>query len=135
MMPKRSIDTKTFYLDKEVEKPVYCLDYIMKNQFKTALITEGPFDCLTAYSYGYPAIATWGNPSPEQINAINRSCLKTIYLAFDNDQAGQRFSRILKSGLSSRILIKEVQLPSHRKDLNDLTFEEFTKVMETAKKS
>lgn len=135
MAPRRSIDTKTFYIDKDIEKPVYCLDFIQKNNIHTALLTEGPFDCLTAYSYGYPAIATWGNPSPEQINAINRSCLKTIYLAFDNDQAGQRFSRILKSGLSSRILIKEVQLPSHRKDLNDLTFEEFTKVMETAKKS
>ena len=47
MMPKRSIDTKTFYLDKDIEKPVYCLDYIMKNQYKTAIITEGPFDCLT----------------------------------------------------------------------------------------
>jgi DNA primase len=47
MLPKRSIDTKTFYLDKDVEKPVYCLDYIIKNNFKTAIITEGPFDCLT----------------------------------------------------------------------------------------
>ena len=47
MLPKRSIDTKTFYLDKNIEKPVYCLDYIMKNQYKTAIITEGPFDCLT----------------------------------------------------------------------------------------
>ena len=42
MLAKRSIDVKSFYLDKDVEKPVYCLDYVMKNNIKTVLITEGP---------------------------------------------------------------------------------------------
>lgn len=120
MLVRRAIDSKIFYMDKNVEKPVYCLDYILKNNIRTAIITEGPFDCLTAYEYGYPAIATLGTPSRSQIDKINKSCLTTIYLMFDNDLAGQKFTDILKKQLDKRILIREVQIPDGYKDINDL---------------
>ena len=135
MAPRRSIAHKIFYLDKEQEKPVYCLDYIIKNNISTAIICEGPFDVLTCYTYGYPAIGTWGNPSPEQIETINRSSIKTLYLGMDNDSAGNRMTNILKAGLSPRIILKEVHYPSWAKDPNDLTYEEFKKVIDEAKNS
>lgn len=135
MAPRRSIDTKQFYIPKELAKPLYCMDYVIKNNISTVLITEGPFDCLTAYTYGYPAIATWGNPSPEQINQLNKSCVKVLYLAFDNDIHGQRFANLVKSRVDPRIIIKEVRLPQNRKDLNELSYEEFQIIMERAKNS
>jgi hypothetical protein len=125
MMPRRSIDYKTFYLDYDMEKPVYCLDFIQKNHYSTAIITEGPFDVLTAYSYGYPAIGTFGNPSDYQIDQINKSCITVLYTMFDNDDAGRKFTRLVKSKLDKRILVVEVKLPEGKKDINDLSFEEF----------
>ena len=133
MLAKRSIDVKSFYLDKDVEKPVYCLDYVMKNNIKTVLITEGPFDCLTGWEYGFPTIATFGKISDYQIEQINKSCINIIYAAFDNDAAGRSFLETLKRKLTKRIIIIETKFPVGRKDLNDLTKEELIKVVQEAR--
>ena len=135
MLTKRSIDTKSFYLDKDVEKPVYCLDYIMKNNIKTVLITEGPFDCLTGWEYGFPTIATFGKISDYQIEQINKSCINIIYAAFDNDAAGRSFLETLKRKLTKRIIIIETKFPAWRKDLNDLTKEELQEIIKNARNS
>lgn len=135
MAPRRSIVYKNFYLDKDQDKPVYCLDFIIKNNITTAMICEGPFDVLTCYTYGYPAIGTWGNPSPTQIESINKSPIKVLYMAMDNDTYGRKFANIIKAGLDPRIIVKEVNWPNGKKDANELTFEEFNKVMTEAKKA
>ena len=135
MLAKRSIDVKSFYLDKDVEKPVYCLDYVMKNNIKTVLITEGPFDCLTGWEYGFPTIATFGKISDYQIEQINKSCINIIYAAFDNDAAGRSFLETLKWKLTKRIIIIETKFPAWRKDLNDLTKEELQEIIKNARNS
>lgn len=135
MLAKRSIDVKSFYLDKDVEKPVYCLDYVMKNNIKTVLITEGPFDCLTGWEYGFPTIATFGKISDYQIWQINKSCINIIYAAFDNDAAGRSFLETLKRKLTKRIIIIETKFPAWRKDLNDLTKEELQEIIKNARNS
>ena len=135
MAPRRSIVYKNFYLDSDQDKPVYCLDYIIKNNITTAMICEGPFDVLTCYTYGYPAIGTFGNPSPSQIEAINKSPIKVLYLAMDNDSAGRRMANTIRAGLDPRIIIKEVHWPNWAKDPNELSYEEFQKVMTIAKNS
>ena len=135
MMTKRSIDTKTFYLDKDVEKPVYCLDYVMKNNIKTVLITEGPFDCLTGWEYGFPTIATFGKISDYQIEQINKSCINIIYAAFDNDAAGRSFLETLKRKLTKRIIIIETKFPANKKDINDLSKEELQEIVKNARNS
>jgi DNA primase len=135
MAPRRHIYYKNFYLDDDQEKPVYCLDYIIKNNITTAMICEGPFDVLTCYTYGYPAIGTFGNPSPYQIEAINKSPIKVLYLAMDNDAAGRRMASTIRSGLDPRIIVKEVHWPNGVKDPNELSYDEFCKVMEIAKNS
>ena len=135
MAPRRSIVYKNFYIDKDQDKPVYCLDYIIKNNISTAMICEGPIDVLTCYTYGYPAIGTFGNPSPSQINAINKSPIKVLYLAMDNDAAGRRMANTIRAGLDPRIIIKEVQWFPNKKDPNEHSFEEFNFVMQNAKNS
>lgn len=135
MAPRRSIVYKNFYLDSDQEKPVYCLDYIIKNNITTAMICEGPIDVLTCYTYGYPAIGTFGNPSPYQIEAINKSPIKVLYLAMDNDAAGRRMTNVIKAGLDPRIIIKEVHWPFGKKDPGELSYDEFQKAMTEAKNS
>ena len=135
MLAKRSIDTKSFYLDKDVEKPVYCLDYVMKNNIKTVLITEGPFDCLTGWEYGFPTIATFGKISDYQIEQINKSCINIIYAAFDNDAAGRSFLETLKRKLTKRIIVIETKFPAGRKDVNDLSKEELQEIIKKARNS
>ena len=135
MLAKRSIDVKSFYLDKDVEKPVYCLDYVMKNNIKTVLITEGPFDCLTGWEYGFPTIATFGKISDYQIEQINKSCINIIYAAFDNDAAGRSFLEMLKRKLTKRIIIIETKFPANKKDVNDLSKEELQEIIKNARNS
>ena len=135
MLAKRSIDMKSFYLDKDVEKPVYCLDYVMKNNIKTVLITEGPFDCLTGWEYGFPTIATFGKISDYQIEQINKSCINIIYAAFDNDAAGRSFLETLKRKLTKRIIIIETKFPANKKDVNDLSKEELQEIIKNARNS
>ena len=135
MLAKRSIDTKSFYLDKDVEKPVYCLDYVMKNNIKTVLITEGPFDCLTGWEYEFPTIATFGKISDYQIEQINKSCINIIYAAFDNDAAGRSFLETLKRKLTKRIIVIETKFPAGRKDVNDLSKEELQEIIKNARNS
>lgn len=135
MLPKRSIDTKTFYLNKEQEKPVYCLNYIEKYGYKTALVTEGPFDTLTGWQYGFPTIGMWGQFSDYQIEQINKSCLNVLYIAFDNDEAGEKFRQALKTRLNSRFILIDVKLPKGKKDINDLTKEEFETCIKNASNS
>lgn len=133
MAPRRSIYNKTFYINKDQDKPVYCLDYIIKNNISTAILCEGPIDVLTCYSRNYPAIGTWGNPSPSQIEAINKSPIKVLYLGMDNDWAGQRMANVVRAGLDPRIIIKEIKWP--QKDPNACSLEEFQKALEDAKNS
>ena len=135
MLAKRSIDVKSFYLDKDVEKPVYCLDYVMKNNIKTVLITEGPFDCLTGWEYGFPTIATFGKISDYQIEQINKSCINIIYAAFDNDAAGRSFLETLKRKLTERIIVIETKFPANKKDVNDLNKEELQEIIKNARNS
>jgi DNA primase len=133
MAPRRYIYNKTFYIDKDRDKPVYCLDYIVKNNISTAILCEGPIDVLTCYSRNYPAIGTWGNPSPSQIEAINKSPIKVLYLGMDNDWAGQRMANVVRAGLDPRIIIKEIKWP--QKDPNACSLEEFQKAINDAKNS
>lgn len=132
MLPTRAIDYKVFHLDKNIEKPVYCLNEIIKNNINTVIITEGPFDTLTGWTYGKPTIGTLGTISDHQIESINKSCITTIFTMFDNDTAGRRFTEILKHKLNKRILVYEVKIPDGKKDLNDLTKEEFDNCLKLA---
>lgn len=135
MMPKRSTESKMFYLDKDIEKPVYCLDVIQRENIKTAMIVEGPIDCLSGWTFGYPTIATLGQPSDEQIEKINKSCITTLYLCMDNDKAGREFTRTLKWKLSKRIIKIDIKLPANRKDINECTKEEFNRALQEALKN
>lgn len=132
MLARRNIDTKFFYLDREQDKEVYCLNIIQKNNVKNCILTEGPIDALTGWSFGYPTIATLGNVSDYQIEQINKSCLNTIYIATDNDTIGNKIRQHIKNKLDKRIIVFDINIPKPYKDLNDLDYETFLKCLENA---
>ena len=125
MLHKRSIDTKMFYLDKDVEKPIFGLDKLVNANVRKILITEGPFDALKANQFGFPACATLGMLTESQIEQINATNLKSIYIMFDNDDAGESFKRKLKSKLKKTVLVFEPKIPNGKKDIGDLNYDEF----------
>ena len=129
MIPTRKIDYKQFYLPKDVEKPVYGLDKIIKKNINCCILTEGPFDCLTAWSYGFPAVASLGNISEEQIALIGKSTITHLLLMFDNDIYGQKFAERVKNKLNKRILVDIINIPAGFKDINDLDYETFWKLL------
>lgn len=131
---KRSIDTKTFFIENGITKPVYGINNIFKNNITACVLTEGLFDCLLANQYGMPAIATLGNPSEEQFNLINKSPLSVIYLMFDNDAAGKIFNLKAHKYLSKRIILIDVNIVG-KKDIGELTKEEFWNFINKAKNS
>ena len=72
MVPRRNIDTKFFVLGKDIEKPLYGFNIIQKNNLNTVVWCEGPFDCLSFWSHGIPAICSFGSPSEDQIKQVNK---------------------------------------------------------------
>ena len=131
---KRSIDTKTFFIEAGITKPVYGINKIFQNNIHTCVLTEGLLDCLLANQYGMPTIATLGNPSIEQFELINKSPISTIYLMFDNDNAGRSFNEKAHKYLSKRLFIIDVNIIG-KKDIGELSYDEFWKFINIAKET
>lgn len=129
MVTKRSVKGKYFFIPSKVEKPLYLLDDIIKNNYKIAMITEAQIDALTAYTYGFPCCATMGEISDTQISILNSCGITNFIAAFDNDEAGKRFTSILREKLNIDILITELNIPEGFKDINDLDRNTFDKLL------
>ena len=122
---ERSVKGKRFNIPKFADKPLYLLNFALKENAKMLMVTEGQIDALTAWQYGFPCCATIGTPSDKQIETLNRCGIRVIISAFDNDAAGEKFHKTLKTGLRDDILLYRMTFPNGKKDINDLTEEEF----------
>lgn len=133
MLTRRSTTNKMFMIDEDKEKPLYLLWYILEHNLDFAMITEAQIDALTACTYDFPCIATMGAISDHQIELINKSGIRILYTMFDNDQAGKRFTKKLMQNIRKDILVINVPIiiPG-KKDINDLSFDEFYKCVEFA---
>ena len=125
MITARSVSTKKFYIDKNIDKPVYLLNTIVKENHTIAMITEAQIDALTSWSYGFPCCATIGSISYNQLKDLNKSGVRVFITAFDNDEAGEKFTKKFNENIKDDILIYKFEFPQGKKDLNDLTKEEF----------
>ena len=130
MVTARSVNTKLFHIDKDIEKPLYLLNYVLKNNFSSVIITEAQIDALTAWSYGYPCIATIGSPSEKQIATLNKSGIRTFITMFDNDDAGVAFTRKFNSLIRKDVFVYNIKFDTNIKDINDMSKEQFFKVLE-----
>lgn len=126
MLTRRSVEGKKFIIDEGKEKPLYLYNYIKKHNIEKAIIVEGQIDALTSYVYGFPAMATMGAISDHQIQLLNKSGIRILYLLFDNDYWGKRFKNNLIKKLRKDILIIDIDISkTGKKDLNELSEQEF----------
>lgn len=125
---RRSIEGKTFFLPKNLIKPVYGL-YELPKDCKEVLICESVINALTSVVYGRPAVALFGTGDAAQYNTLSHLPIRKYVLALDPDKAGTKgIYRILKSSLRDKVLTKLI-LPEGR-DINDLSEEEFKSLPE-----
>lgn len=111
----RSVDGRgPRYFNLRLPTPLLGLDLVRSDQ---VVVTEGPFDWLTAVQWGLPALALLGaRVSRSTVQALRR--FRGVYLALDGDEAGRRAAAQLAAELGSRCVI--VDPPPGVHDLNDL---------------
>ena len=124
---KRSVVTKMFNIPANVSKPVYLLNYIIKNNIKKVVVCESQINALYAWSLGYPAVALFGTGSAEQYEILRKSGITNYILCFDGDAAGDAGAKRFIKALNKTAFIDVVNVPTG-KDLNDLSEEEVKKL-------
>lgn len=124
---RRSIYGKTFFLPRDIEKPIYGL-YELPKDCKEVIICESVFNALTCVAYGRPAVALFGTGDSYQYQVLNKLPIRKYILALDPDEAGEKGSAKLQYALRGKMLGKLI-IPKG-KDINDLSFEEFNSLQE-----
>lgn len=119
MLTRRSVTSKAFYIDKDVEKPVYLLNFLIKEKIKTAYITESQINALTCWAYGYPACALIGTGTQKQYQILSKCGIHHFVLCLDGDEAGDNGIKKLIENLPKDCIIDVKMLPRN-KDVNDL---------------
>ncbi len=128
MLTRRSVNNKTFIIDKDKEKPVYLMYYIRQNNIKEVTICESQINALTLWSEGVPAVATFGcKVTSKQVDILNKSGLTHIYICYDGDTAGIKGTKNLIEKLSPNILV-DVIIMDEGKDVNDISEERFSQL-------
>ena len=82
-----------------------------------AIVAEGVFDYLTLGAWGYPAVAALGTQGMDKVASSLRGCPR-VFLAFDNDDAGDTAAQELRGLLGNRAAV--VNLPHGVADLGEL---------------
>lgn len=105
------------YLNVRVASPLLGISQARLLGDRAVIVTEGPFDWLTARGWGISAVALLGtHASRDALRALQS--FRRVYLALDNDGPGRRAAIALASDLGSRVAV--VRLPHRIHDLNEL---------------
>ena len=121
---KRSVKGKNFFIPCGVIKPVYLLNFIIKEHITKVNVCESQINALYSWSMGYPAIALFGTGSKEQYEILNKSGIRNYVLCFDGDLAGDKGIDNFKKNIRKDVIVVVKEIP-RGKDLNDLTKNEF----------
>lgn len=123
---KRSVKTKWFNYPEGVEKPLYGLYELNQlDEFpKEIIICESMIDAITCWQYGKHAVALNGLGNEIQFKQLRQLPCRELILATDNDEAGLKARDRIRAKVSNK-LITEYVLPEGKKDINELTKEEF----------
>ena len=128
---RRSVHSKFFNYPSGVVKPVYGLYELsrLSPYPNEVIICESMIDAITCWVYGKPAVALNGLGNDLQFDQLNKMPCRKFVLATDSDEAGQKARKRLRKYLSGK-LITEFVFPPGRKDINDLSKEEFDNLEE-----
>ena len=123
LITERSVNTKYFYIQEGIEKPVYLLHYIKQQGITDVWVCESQINTLYCWSLGIPAIGLIGTGTPKQMELLNKSGIRRFVLAFDGDTAGDKAIERFKKKVRSDVIVEVAKIP-RGKDINDLTEEE-----------
>jgi len=143
---RRSVKTKWFNYPKGVEKPLYGLYELHHEMLSEAnpawslyqfhkgdaseiIVCESMIDALTAWQYGKYAVALNGLGTEYQYQQLRNLPCRKLILATDNDSAGKKARKTIREHVRNKI-ITEYILPDGKKDINELTKEEFDNLEE-----
>lgn len=141
---RRSVKTKFFNYPAGAEKPLYGLYELFQSSRRQEIhedhmtIWDGPdevivcesmLDALTAWQYGKAAVAMNGLGDELQFKQLRELPCRKLILATDNDSAGLRARERIRKNVKNKI-ITEYVFPKGKKDLNELTEQEFNNLEE-----
>lgn len=121
---KRSTEGKQFIIPKNIKKPIYLLNFIIKEHITTVYVVESQINALICWKWGYPAVALIGTGSKEQYEILKKSGIRHFILCFDGDVAGDTGIKRFINNMPDDIMVSVKNIPRN-KDVNDLTKEEF----------
>lgn len=129
---RRSVNTKYFHYPNQATKPLYGVYelYQLPEFPKSVYVCESMLDALRVCAIpGQYAIALNGLGSSSQFKELSMLPCRKLILATDNDEAGMKARQKIKDNVRNKI-ITQVLLPPGKKDMNDLTEEEFFNLKE-----
>lgn len=124
---RRAIATKFFHMPTGLTKPCYGIYELHKYvpEVRSVIITESIIDAITCWRFGKPAVALMSTGNTYQIDQLRRLGVYEYVLGFDNDEAGMRATAKWKKNLKDVAIVWALQLPDDKKDINELTQDEF----------
>lgn len=132
MITRRSVLDKRFLIPKDVEKPVYLLNFVDKDNIKEVIVCESQINCLYAWSLGFPAIALFGTGTKHQYEVLNKSGIRHYILCFDGDEAGEKGKTRFLANIRKDVLVDYIDIPNGT-DLNDFEKDEAIDLIANAK--
>lgn len=128
----RSVEFKFFNIPKDVEKPVYLLNYVLKENIKEVVVCESQINALTLWGYGIPAIALFGTGTSYQYNILNKTDIIRYILALDGDRAGEKGIQRFKDNIKKSVFVDVIQIPKGE-DVNSLPKDKFLELYNAIK--
>lgn len=125
-LTRRSVNSKKFIIDKDIEKEVYLLYNQIMEHKREVYVVESQINALTLETWGYPAVALLGTGSDYQYVQLRKSGILKYNLCFDGDEAGMKGTKKFIRNMPN-CFISVIEIPSG-KDVNDLTKDEFNKL-------
>lgn len=129
---RRSVKGKHFNIPKGVEKPLYGIYELYQSteiEKQDVIVCESIIDALTCWVYGKYALALNGLGTELQFEQLRKLPCRKLIIATDNDTAGFRAKERIKKNVNNKLL-KQYVFPENRKDINELTKEEFENLQE-----
>lgn len=125
-LQRRSLVGKKYYIPSGINKTDYLLgasEVLRLKLYKQPVyIVESPFNMLTLWKLGFPAICIFGTGGGNQYKMLNKLPIRHYIIALDPDEAGKKGSRKLLHNLGKTKLLSKVNYIDHR-DINELDTE------------
>ena len=141
LIARRSVVTKWFNYPSQSTKPLYGLyEYeTHKNdpEFSTfdrntVVVCESMLDALVVWGWGMFAVALNGLGTDLQFKQLSQMSCRKLILATDNDERGRAARTTICRGVRGKLVTQfdYSTYPVGKKDMNDLTEEEFKSLRE-----